>query len=289
MFEPRIEAEPDWLPLRAAPLAIQAVPSEGKVLAPRLLKRREIEAFLRERLVVGHVVDCKIDFPQAQVALSWRSAFEERENVAPAEIFGLHELAGWYPDGENRSDFEDFLARSHGLWSEMERRFRQALWLRRWTIVARIVSSHAPRFTEISLDRFLSLRILDWAQGMAQDDAGERIYSIHILGAQSEFATIVKKWQRRSARAAPIARMIYRALNGEFPPGFDEHQIENLKINLLANKKIDKNFRAMIRQACFPKEKASTIAHDTIADSLALALEAHNLKLSPAQRKKLGL
>ena len=285
MFDRRTEPSPDWLPLRAAPLSIQAVPAENGSVAFQRLTREEIEAFIRERLIVGRVGACEIDFKQGRVALFWRPAMEEDDLYQIDEI-ELPAIPEWRPEGDDPRDFEDFFASSHWLWPELQRRFHNALRMQRWTIVGRIPSPYSPRFTEIALDDFFEQRIVDWAHGVSENQFGERIYSIHVVAASPALADVVKKW-RSSPKAASVARVFYRALQGHFPANFTEHEIQMLR-NALSGT-ITFNCRQAIYRVCFPENLEYTVSHVTVAEGIRLALKVHPHKPSQRQLAQLGL
>ncbi len=81
MFEARIEPPSTWLPLKAAPLHIQAVlDEEGSV---RFVNQGETERFVQSQLLVGPIRRCDVDFDRGVVALCWLpAAMSEQKEVA---------------------------------------------------------------------------------------------------------------------------------------------------------------------------------------------------------------
>jgi hypothetical protein len=284
-FTPRTEPADDWLPLAAAALSIQAEPPDSDALVPELFSRESIESFIRDRVVGGRIGGCEVDFEQGRVDLFYRPIGEEQENSYQVETLQLDAIAGWLPDDGSPADLDNFLTHAGEIWPRLQRRFRTALWLRRWTIVGRIASPFTAGFTEIDLRDFLALRVLDWERGIAANEFGERVCSIHVLETRSTLIDIKNEWKRQPKSAA-VAQFIYRFLDGQ-TAHLSQAEIDALRV-AISGVQITQICRAAITRHCSANQ-AYTIPYRTVEAGIALANRLRALSPTALTLKKLGI
>lgn len=284
MFEKRVAPSSDWIPLRAAPLRIQAVSDQDG--GSRLLERIEIEDYIRSQLVVGPVRRCEVDFDQGSVEIQWRPSSDEDDRSYYGDELYLVLIAGWSPEDSDYDGLAEFESRAQEIWPQMEDRFRAALWSRRWAIVGRVNSPYVGAFTEIELREFLSFRIVDWLRGVAEDEFGQRIYSIHLVEQHPELDAVHSDWCSYP-KSAKVARVLYLAWVDR-ESGLDQSAVHEAKA-ALGGGAITFTLRDALRKACEKNASNSALARETVDRAIDLVQRLRLCQPSRADLKRFGI
>jgi excisionase family DNA binding protein len=93
---------------------------------------------------------------------------------APCSVRGNLSAGHTTPD-----EWEKFINDMEELWRKMEAQFRRALQAGMCRLFARCGEPTAEHFREINADLFRFFRVIDWDRGVAEDDLGNRLYSLH--------------------------------------------------------------------------------------------------------------
>ena len=178
--------DPSWVPLRLAPYRLQAILERSVGLRPRpprLLERDEISDFVHTAISGADIVKLELNEAGTGLVVTFKTAGYDdiTEEACDTEDTGElvpHELRSHYK--EPNEETEDFIRKAEAAWQEMEVRLRLAITHSFCHVVARSGSMHAPHFTEISASDFSRYRITDWSHGIAESEAGEKIFSIFL-------------------------------------------------------------------------------------------------------------
>jgi hypothetical protein len=281
--------EPDksWLPLRKAPFSIQAsvgprratLPPPGQ---PRLLSQQEIAAFVAEAMTDESIAGCAVDFDSCRLQISYPSpgpGGEFYSETVVVDPYAAREFCAGV-GGEIRPGCEHLLQRWECMWAEMERRFRLALNVNRWRIVARPQSQHNPEFSEISLADFAAYRIIDWKLGVAENYLGDRIYGIHFVkkfdeALSKEERAFIKEWNAaRKVKAA--AKFLYQFLEGKVDAKIEPN--DKATILKALDGEVDIVFRTVLGRLSHPAQPKLVLSHEAAVKSRRLAMALHNNK-----------
>lgn len=186
---------------------------------PRLLERREISDFVNAAVSGPDIVKCDLDEAGTCLVVHFESVgydsardepydCEDIIDLVPYEIRKAHES----PDAQAA----DFIMKVEAAWAEMERRLRLAIAYSLCRVMARCGSMHAAHFTAIRPTEFALYNILDWRNGVAESETGEKIYSIHV--AQEFSPNEAKLYQEM--RSLPWASRAARYFLAHPPVGF---------------------------------------------------------------------
>ena len=180
-----------WAPLRFAPFRYQANPHPLE--NPRM-SQSQIDGFVRASVKDPGIIECAIHWETICFSISYLSRNGDDEDDIDFTHFMPCDARREFgsPNGDIRDGFEGLVNKIESVWSEMARRFLNAVMMGHCRILARCDRPHALHFTEVAPDVFALFQITDWKSGSAESAAGDRLYAIHVAPPLSSVRTLIK-------------------------------------------------------------------------------------------------
>lgn len=165
------QPEPNWVPLRAGPFRYQSTsrPFRHSDLSPA-----QIMDFVRGQFTDNNDFVVGVDEDSYCFEVSRPGTYALY--LYPSEA--RKHFDAEYKDSCAQRD--GFVEKIEAIWREMERRFRLAHRLGKFSLIARVGSPMAAQFTEIPADVFSLYEVVDWQRGVGREPGGDHIYAIHV-------------------------------------------------------------------------------------------------------------
>lgn len=267
--EPRIIAMdkpgPTWTAIRFAPLSYQAAPA---VFRKQTLSFEQIDAFVKDEVRDPLFDECMVDRDLGCFALSTTYEIEEDDPIDELMYVAPYPLTDEFDSAYQRlrPNYEALESKLAAVWKKMETRFRTAHQIGDCRVLARALSPLAEHFTALAPDAFAAFKITDWQNGIAENSAGDRIYSIHAAPPNTHDEKVLRI-------IGEFERSTLKLLVGQY---FNRHHR-----NGLVGGRISKTLIVRIQMSCRKKADGRMIDEKTIRDAYKL-FEALRLSNAPA-------
>jgi hypothetical protein len=213
-----------WTPLRFAPFFYQASPHPLE--NPRMSQGR-IGSFVRTSVKDPSIIECTIHWKTIGFSISYLSHLSDDEDDTDFTHFMPYDARKEFSttNGGLRDGCQGLVEKVESVWSEMERRFRNAVMMGHCKMLARCDRPHAPHFTEVAPEIFGLFEIKDWKSGFAESAAGDRLYAIHVAPPPSavrtpiKFETDVAPPKKQEAKLEPKQEATGEPMHQEAKPG----------------------------------------------------------------------